>query len=696
MTSPFTPVFNNPQHIKLLEEYLNDRCLEPSDFPEGLVPVADKNILAELGYITTQTAGRPFIFLQYLDPNGQPYLDREGNKPYRLARFLGAPTLWDKPKPPSKVIAPNDRPNVLHFEPIQPIEGEARDWHSLKDGQIVVHVESMVKARAVSKWTGFPTIGYNGVNSYSSSKRGVELIHKQYDVDFTRLRHVILFDSNVWKPEVASARQGLMFKLKHVLGCRDIAYVDLPKGKSGEDVGPDDFLAQFGNQPLIDLIRSATDYKGEEHDELLQEMLDRAVFCTQGGTIIDRGDKVVRTVERAGTFYKEVNLKTLKRNQVVTVYGFNLWLDSKGKTKVVNPGYEYLGGEFIERPQGLFYNRYTRGGVWPEDIDERGDAGPIIAHLTKMMSESDLRLLRSYLKYVKHSKEKPTSFPVMYSEKRGVGKGWFTKLAYRLVGDENTTSADAKAFVSNFNAQLANKRLVIVNEFKVKPGEKDAAINSIKRFTGDEFLVVEPKGVDSYSVENLAGMIITANKLEDVPTDGIEDRRMWYIECFPVEGADWEYLHPLLNNKSVMNSVADWIEAGEDINFASWKPPLDEARERAIMASSSSLEHACRTVLHDLQEDGENKWVCVNYELVVELVKREGVPFVENITGKMMTNTMRQMGWVPSEKKYGKNGAQKKVWIIDIEAFAAIDTVGTKISAEVARAAQYFVGHSKY
>lgn len=701
MTNPFTPVFNNPQHVKLLESYLNDRCLEPSDFPEGLVPVADKNILAELGYNASLAAGRPFIFLQYLDPYGQPYTDAKGENAYRLARFLGTPTLWKGDKPPPKVIAQNDRPNVLHFEPIPEVEGEKRSWHNLKDGQIVVHVESMIKARAVSKFTGFPTIGYNGVNSYSSSKRGVELIHSQYDVDFSRLRHVILFDSNVWKPEVAQARLGLMFKLKHVLGCRDIAYVDLPKSITGEDIGPDDFLAQQGNQVLIDLIRTASNYTGEENDDLVAELQERAVYCTKTSSIIDRKDKVVRSEQKAASFYAPVNKKVLKGKATVTIAGFPLWRESKERTEVLNPGYEYLGEEFITRDDGVYYNLYQRSGPWPDAPGgtEVSDS-PIVAQLMNMMSEGDLELFRAYLKYLKYSRAKPTSFPVLFSDKRGVGKGWAGKLAYRLIGAANSTNATAKQFVSNFNKQLEAKRLVVANEFKLgSHSEKEAAMNSLKTFFGDEFFTIEPKGVDSYQVENRAGMIITCNKLEDVPTDGLDDRRMFYIECSnkrQVGEEEWPDLHAALDNPNAMNDFASWVAGGKDINFATWKPPMDAARERAILASSSSVEAACRTVLHDLQDDEENKWICVSYELVVDLLKREGVPALDSIAAKTLSTIMKQMGWRVSDKRYGKAGKQNKVWIVNEGAFAEIEHMGTKVNAEVNRAAQFFIGHSKY
>lgn len=697
MSSPFDkPTIINPNYVKLLEEYLDKRCLTPNDFPAGLVPLDRREFLIERNYNATLAAGRPFIFLDYLDPHGKPYpgVDERGNpdprNPFSVARFLGEPNLWRGDEPPPKVISQNGRANQLHFEPIPDLDGEKRTWHTLPKGQIVVHVESMIKAKAVSRWTGYPTVGLNGVASFHSSKRGVQLLHADTDVDFSQFVNVILFDSNTWKKPVAEAREQLAHKLKHLVGA-DVRLAELPKAPNGEDWGPDDFMRENGNEPLIQIIRDAAPYVGEEHGDLLEQIVDKLVYCVKSNSVIVREDKNVSTPDKTRTRFMNVNKKVLRRGATVTVEAFKLWIESKSRIDVVNPAYEYLGTEFIEKKDGVYYNLYKRGGYWPGE----GDCSDIVAHLEKMFSPEDLTRVRSYLKFLKFSGKKPTSFPVLYSDKRGVGKGWLSKLAYRFIGPENCTSADARAFVSNFNAQLAHKRLVVVNEFKVKPNEKDAAMNSMKRFFGDEHIVIEPKGQDSYQLENRAGMIITANALEDVPTDGIEDRRMWYAEAHLVDGADdayWNKLHSVIDQDGPMAAFASWVEQGEDTDFATWRPPLDEARLEAILASSQSIDSALIVLLRELKREDQN-WVCVSYPLVLELLKREGIDTEKPV--KTITAAMKRNGWVASEKKYGKTGSMAKVWIIDADKFSAMIDRGTEVNAEVKRATEYYVS-SKY
>lgn len=698
MATPFeklSPV--NPEYVKLLEDYLDKRCLSPSDFPEGLVPYGNRQFLRERNYSDHLMCGRPYIFLTYLDASGNPYPGKDAKgqpdptNPYAVARFLGKTDELVNGDPPPKILSQKDRQNQLHFEPIQPIEGEQRNWFNLPKGQIVVHVESMIKAKAVHKWTGFPTVGLNGVGSFASSKRGIALLHSESEVDFTQFTNVILFDSNITKQSVKDCLDQFAHRLKNVAGCADVRIATLPKAPDGSDWGPDDFMRENGNEALIKIIREAEPYVGEEHDDLLATVADRLLFCLKSGNVIDRVEKIVRSTAKARERYLTFNKKILKRGAVSTVEAFKVWMESKSRGEVMNPAYEYLGEEFIEEEDGVYYNLYQRGGAWPGE----GDASEIVRHLEQMISVEDLKLLRAYLKYLKFGKIKPTSFPVLYSDKRGVGKGWFTKLAHRLIGMANATNSDSKAFVSNFNALLANKRLVIVNEFKVqKSGAKDAAMNSIKRFFGDEYIIIEPKGVDAYQLKNLAGMIITANALEDVPTDGLEDRRMWYVECHLVEGSRseeyWDRLHSLCDNPGAMSAFARWVEEGEDINFATWLPPLDEKRREAIRLSSHSIEAAAMDVLDEVREAG---FVCVGYPLIVEMLKREGIE-ADKMAVKTLSSILKKAGWEASEKKYGKNGVQAKVWIADSNRFGPMALAGTEVSAEMARAAKHFLNAS--
>jgi hypothetical protein len=662
-----SPFAAKSDHAKLLLEYLESKCLEPGDFPDGLTPVSFPELLKERGYAAKLAAGRPFILLRYLNHRGEPYYepqDTAKENPFELARFLGEAKAFDGKTIPPTVIGQIGRPNVLHFEPLRHGPHAGKSWSDLPDGTKVLHLDSMIKARTVHKATGIPCIGLNGVESFSSSKKGVKFLYEDQEIDFSKFHNIVLFDSNADRKPVSTTREKLLSLFKNTMLCKQVGYIDLPKNQS-EDWGPDDFLRANGTEALTNLINYPQEYKGASNAELLKAM-SRAVYCTKGGMVIDREDKNARSVSKARDFYAKINEREVINGNPRIIRGFDTWLESPNRTEVVNPAYEYLADEFIERDGQTYYNAYKPSGPWPHEYADRGDIEPILRHLQAVMKPEDLERLRSYAKFLKFSSAKPTSFPIIYSDKRGVGKGWFTKILYRLIGAGNSTNAGARSFSSNFNAQLANKRLVIINEFEVPGQAREAALNSLKRFFGDEFIPVEPKGVDPYEAENRAGMVITSNKLEDVPTDGLEDRRMWYVECHePNYEPDWQQLHSMIDRPEVMNSIHDWVLEAEDINFSTWRPPLDDDRKRAIRRSSSTLDDACLTILEDAQRLGIT---CVHWAQILQMLNPL-VPRLNSIPAMGVQAALKRSGWGISDKKYGTH--RRQIWIADDEQFVA-------------------------
>lgn len=653
-------------------------------------------LLRERGYATKHQLGRAYIFLTYLNHDGSLYYeewDREQERPYALVRFLGANKI--PPEPGEKIykgLSPSNRPNVLHYEPIK----DGRSWSQLEEGTTVIHVESMIKAKAVAKYLPYPVIGLNGVHSWSSAKKGISFQYADEPIDFSRFRNVILFDSDVRSnSRVAKTRESLMFKFKNMIGCKEVYYVDLPHTEKGEKQGPDDYLQANGNGPLNELIKDATEYKGGMYDALFQRM-SNALFCTRSGAIVDKDDKVVRSAAKARDYYANINEKEInaRTGAIKTVSGFTTWLEHQQRAEVVNPAYQYLGPEFINRDDGTYFNLYKPGGSTPNGDLEA--CKPVVEHLERMMDPEDVRRLRAYLKFLKFTDRKPTSFPVMYSDRRGVGKGYFGLLAIGLLGSINSRSGNSVTFATNFNAELEGKRVIVVNDFSVEGQNKARVMNNIKNFTGDDMIRIERKGVDAYEIEARGGLIVNSNSLEDVPNDGFEDRRIWYVDCHAVDTTEeyWTRMRGYLNDSSVMDSFAQWILEGDDIEFTSWRPPMDERRENAITDSMEPLEVGCYNALKIMREDG---YVCCRLDTVRALLgATQGLPFLDNVSDQRLTATMKRggIGWKRSSRKtYGKTGAQGPVWIVNEELFAAIENDGVAVMAEVARAS---VGKSKY
>lgn len=699
MSSPFTrSLVANGDDVKLLMEYLEKRCLEPNDFPEGLIPFRDADLLRQRNYLVRHACGRPYIFLRYLDPSGKPYL--KDNEPYELVRFLGEPKgVWGDKDPPLKVLSPGKRPNQLHFEPIRPLDGEQRDWASLPDHQVVIHVESMIKAKAVHRWTGYPCVGLNGVYGWSASKQGIEVIHSQTGIDFSRFRNVLLFDANTSdpkKPEVTKARNGLAFKLRNVLGCKDVRIAELPRSDDGEYWGPDDFLAAKGNAALDAIILKAEEYSGSLDDSLIGKIQDKVVFCRKSGHIIDREDKQVRDIAGAREWYRTINRKELQGKQIKTTYALDLWRDSaEARRVVVDPCYLYMGEEFVEKSDGEYYNLYKKSGPDPLEV-RTGAADPIIRQLENMFTPAHVEHYRSYLKFLKYETGKPCSFMVIYGAKKGIGKGWSTVVADRLIGFPNSISARGRDLGGTFNAILQARRLILFNEY-TPDGNRATALNHLKGLAGDEYMTIEPKGIDPYQVENRAGAIFTTNYLEDIPNDGMDDRRMEYMHADPkveVTPEGWDVLFALPKDEEVMRDFAAWVREGVSINFSTWRPnPLDRDRRGAILDSARGIPGDAMQLMAELKDEG---YVCLRTETVYEIFRKH-YGYTDLPEPRSLTSQLKRGQWVRSKKDtYGLHGNQRCVWIVDEEKFALIEHDNKAVMAEYARVATRDGSNAKF
>jgi hypothetical protein len=700
-TSPFSRgLISQTEDVQLLDEYLNKRTLEPSDFPMGLIPMREPGILRERGYAHNVAAGRPFIFLRYLKPDGTPYY--KNKDPYELVRFLGPVKMWKGKEDPPKAISPSGRPPVLHFEPI----GGGQDWSSLPDGTVVLHVESMIKAKVVHKWLpDNPCVGLNGVWGWASSKMGVELTYVDTGVDFSRFKNVILFDSNTHNPKVNQARNSLAFKLRNVLGCKEVYLAELPRPSKLEyddpDWGPDDFLrVKADPNQLVDVINAATPFVGSLDDPLIDAIKDKIVYCTSTSAVIDREFKDVMDTTHAKERYLPINRKELRGKATVTTYAFKLWQeDAEARRSVRAPCYRYLGEEFVEKSDGEYYNLYVKSGTWPvEGYERTGAAEPIITQLHNMFGEAGVERFRSYFRFLKFTSGKPSTLLVVYGS-RGHGKGWITRLMDRVMGNANPATARGRELSSNFNALLGCKRLLIFNDYNPE-GSEQTALNAIKTLSGDEFIVIEQKGMDAYRIESNAGAIFTTNFLDQVPTDGLEDRRLIYLDATNrtlLTPSQWELLHEMYEDPEVLEDFTQWLKEGEEVNYCTWKPdPLDHDRQAAILASSSgTLKGTARMLLQRLRDDPAG-YVCAWAVTLRTMFEEEGHD-LSKYSNTRFANVLVHGDWVGTgSERFGRNKQQAAVYIIDPVKFEAMRSDKIAVRDEADRLASDLVIPPKF
>lgn len=642
--------------VALRDKYLEAHGLSISDFGLNFqyppIPPTNWEWYKEHKMNAKLVFNRVGMFLLYLNPQGDVYLQDE--VPYGVVRFLSEPSRVPEGFVPPKVIAQWGRRSEIHFEPML----DGRSWESLEAGTKVIHCESLIKAKAVHKATGYPCIGYNGVNGFSSAKQGIELIHMYTGFAFNMMDNVILFDSDVHtNPKVVAARESLSHKLRHIMLCDKVSWASLPQREledgSLSNWGPDDFIIAKGTDAIREVIAEATPYEDEEYAELVEDMNERLRWVTDQNACYDRRRRTLIKYTDATMAFRNVNRVVPYGKSKRTVYGADVWLASKHRKDVDSIGYRYMGDEFFERGEEVVANEYLPDGTEPGEAGLGAD-GLVMDMLTRLFKKDDLELMRSYLKFLKFSGEKPTSYCVLWSTVRGVGKGWFTDLAKALIGRRHVGVATADSLAEKFNLHTINVRLLIAHEFKASSrANRDLALNYLKTYVGDSTIPVRAMNRNFYNAEVSAGLIITVNDKTEMPSDGLGDRRQWYIEAgagmrergvdlWGPEDERWEQVWKAIGDPETMAQVAKWVEDGEWVDFKSWKPPMTEQRVEDLMEGMSSVVQIAHEVLIDMRELGvkvmEGKAI---RQLMIQ--KMEGQELY--VVGKAFGKTLREAGW---------------------------------------------------
>jgi len=656
-------------NIVLRDNYLKNHGLDAKDFgldySYPVIPAVNWDWYKFHKFAHSSVYRRPGLFLIYLNVKGEPYLQDE--VPYGVVRFLGVPAGVPEGIEAPKVLSQWGRRSEIHFEPLR----SGVSWESLPHGSKVIHCESLVKAKAVHKATGLPCIGYNGVNGYSSAKQGIELIHEFADFAFDKMDNIILFDSDVHtNPRVQKAREGLSHKLRHIANCSLVNWVDLPQKSVTENWGPDDFLLEKGAEELIKLISQPIPYQDEEFSSLVEAMNEKLRWVKNQNLVYDRARRSLTQWRDAVLAYRNVNRSVLQNKTKKIIYGTDVWLQSVHREEVDNTGYRYLGDEFYERGTELIANEYVADGIDP-GLESLRDDDITLQMLARLFKPDDLELMRSYLRFLKFTGDKPTSYCVLWSNVRGVGKGWFTELARALLGRRHVAPATADSLAEKFNLHTVNTRLLIAHEFHASTGSnKKLALQYLKTYVGDETIMVRAMNRNPYAAEVRAGLIITVNDKSEMPSDGLGDRRQWYIEAgatgvepWEPESDEWNRVWAALKDTEEMSRFARWVHDAKWVDFKSWRPPMSADRVEDLMEGMTMPVQLAYEVLVHCRDLG----VRVADPKTIRLLINERLEGQElHLVGKAFGKCLREAGWWTHKMYERATDSKSAAWFTEI------------------------------
>jgi hypothetical protein len=187
-------------------------------------------------------------------------------------------------------------------------------------------------------------------------------------------------------------------------------------------------------------------------------------------------------------------------------------------TAVYEPG---LGDWLAD---GTKFNMYRPPGFEP--LAERPEI--FLAHLRYLISDKwERSLVIAFLKQMVQNPEEKMQFALLIIGKKGTGKSWLSKFLEALFGAHNVYVLEkGERITSNFNRLEENRQAIFIDE--LCPGGKADLIGAIEPRIVGKSVIIEPKGVDPFTVPNRYNVIAISNYETALKIKSSDDRK-WLV-----------------------------------------------------------------------------------------------------------------------------------------------------------------------
>ena len=247
----------------------------------------------------------------------------------------------------------------------------------------------------------------------------------------------------------------------------------------------------------------------------------------------------------------------------------SVWLDQNRPVEQMTwaPGQPMLvhnrlmaEGGWIAKNGATCFNRYRPPTIEPGDASK---AGPWIDHAHKLFEDDAEHLIKWFAQRVQHPEIKINHALVLGSDDHGTGKDSLLEPVKRAVGPWNFKEANPQQVLGRFNSFLQSVILRINEARDLGDINRYQFYDHTKAFTASplDVLRVDEKYVNTYSILNCVGLIITSNyKIKGIYLPA-EDRRH-YVAWSPRTRADFPEHYWI--------KLWDWYNAGGDRHVAAF------------------------------------------------------------------------------------------------------------------------------
>jgi hypothetical protein len=371
-------------------------------------------------------------------------------------------------------------------------------------------------------------------------------------------------------------------------------YWDASRGKHAGIWGVDDAIAHNGDEWLHQWL-SEDDDREIENTEVQQhfdELNEKYCICRNPDVVVD---------QRTGVLYKKNSFVGLIEAPRVLLSGkghplsiAEMWVRSLDRNIVDRivyaPGAEALTKEY--------FNTWRDSGVPPvcpaSGEDSETWVQPFIDVYKNAVPDDETRILliQSLAYMVQNRGQKIDKTFLLVGNQVGTGKSLLVKIMGRCVGRSNYASIGVEDLTGGFNSSFVAKEVVALDDVD---RVSRAAMAKLRRYVTDETVMVNPKGVQQYEIDNHAVYFFTSNEFVALPM-GDNERRVLTVHFdptvhYPTGTPWWDGFIAWLEGGGY-GKIRWWLEQlelGAHFN-PNYMPPMTQLKKHIIQSTQSPSE----------------------------------------------------------------------------------------------------------
>ena len=292
--------------------------------------------------------------------------------------------------------------------------------------------------------------------------------------------------------------------------------------------------SDFSDEVLKEKIQRVMSKKEflPDDKEAVDILMDRLVMLRGSATIFDRVTRFEYQEQKAKVIYAKYKtlVESADGKRMIYKPAFEAWKSSELRDEA--DMCSYLPGEqefFTDPTSGITFCNTYRG---PTHAIPQGNFDDFIeafislcAHLWPEEPEYFLQ----YAAYLcQNERAKLEYMVVLISEVKGIGKNLYSEILSNLLGTTNVATTTVKDLTGNFNSNIVDSRLVIIDEMETRFHKKD--YGEVKSMITSTVLSRKEKHLTDRTQAVRFTLLGFSNRLDQLTIEN-GDRRFWPINC---------------------------------------------------------------------------------------------------------------------------------------------------------------------